>query len=62
LKKKKDVHEEDINFLINSRKSALKLEKEVSNFIKIECSEKGKILSREQVHDMVYKEVKKIIK
>jgi len=62
LKKKKDVHEEDINFLINSRKSALKLEKEVSNFIKIECSENGKILSREQVHDMVYKEVKKIIK
>lgn len=62
LKKKKDVHENDINFLINSRKSALKLEKEVPNFIKIECSKKGEILSREQVHEMVYKEVKKIIK
>jgi len=61
LKKKKDVHESDVNFLINSRKSALKLEKEVPNFIKIECSEKGKILSREQVHEKVYKEVKKII-
>jgi len=62
LKKHKDVHESDLNFLINSRKSALKLEKEVPNFVKIECSEKGKILSREQVHEMVYKEVKKIIK
>jgi hypothetical protein len=62
LKKKKDVHESDVNFLINSRKSALKLEKEIPNFIRIECSEKGKILSREQVHDLVYKEVKKIIK
>ncbi len=62
LKKKKDVHESDINFLINSRKSALKLEKEIPNFKKIECSEKGKILSREQVHEMVYKEVKKILK
>ena len=62
LKKKKDVHESDTNFLINSRKSALKLEKEVPNFIKVECSEKGKILSREQVHEMVYKEVKKIVK
>jgi len=61
LKKKKDVHEADINFLINSRKSALKLEKEVPNFIKIECSQKGKILSREDVHGMVYKEVKKIL-
>lgn len=62
LKKKKDVHESDVNHLINSRKSALKLEKEIPNFIKIECSAKGKILSREEVHTMVYKEVKKIIK
>jgi len=62
LKKKKDVHEADVNFLINSRKSAMKLEKEVSNFIKIECSEKGQILSREKIHEMVYEKVKKIIK
>ncbi len=62
LKKKKDVHESDVNFLINSRKSALKLEKEIPNFRRIECSVKGKILSREDVHDMVYKEVKKILK
>jgi len=61
LKKKKDVHESDVNHLINSRKSALKLVKEIPNFIKIECSEKGKILSREQIHEMVYKEVKKVL-
>lgn len=62
LKKKKDVHESDIQFLINSRKSALKLEKEIKNFIKIECSEKGKIMSREKIHGMIYKKVKKIIR
>jgi len=62
LKKKKDVHEMDENFLINSRKSAMKLIKEVPNFIKIDCSEKGKILSREQIHEMVYKEVKKVVR
>jgi len=50
------------NFLINSRKSALKLVKEIPNFIKIECSTKKEILSREAIHEMVYKEVKKIIK
>ncbi|MEI7616663.1 MAG: deoxynucleoside kinase, partial [Actinomycetota bacterium] len=44
LKKKKDVHENDVNFLVNSRKSALKLIKEVPNFIKIECSQKGNIM------------------
>jgi len=48
--------------LKNSIKSALKLEKEVKNFIKIECSKEGKILSREQIHEMVYAKVKKIIK
>lgn len=62
LKKKKDVHENDVNFLINSRKSALKLVKEIPNFIKIECSEKGKILSRETIHEEVYKKVRRILK
>ncbi|MFA6325385.1 MAG: deoxynucleoside kinase [Candidatus Paceibacterota bacterium] len=60
LKKKKDVHEADVNFLINSRKSAMKLEKEVPNFIKIECSEKGQILSREVIHQIVYEKVSAI--
>jgi dTMP kinase len=61
LKKKKDVHEADVNFLKNSIKSALKLEKEVPNFIKIECSANGKIFSREQIHEMVYEKIKKIL-
>lgn len=62
LRKKKDVHENDVNFLINSRKSAMWLSKTISNFVKIECAKKNKILSREEIHEMVYKEVKKIIK
>lgn len=62
IKKGKDVHEADINFLINSRKSALKLEKEIPNFIKIECSDKENLLSRENIHEMVYKEVKKVLR
>ncbi|MFA6355074.1 MAG: deoxynucleoside kinase [Candidatus Paceibacterota bacterium] len=61
LKKHKDVHESDTDHLVNSRKSALKLVKEIPNFIQIECSKKGEILSREQVHGMVYKEVKKVL-
>jgi dTMP kinase len=62
LKKKKDVHEADVNFLKNSIKSALKLGKEISNFIKIDCAPKGEILSREIIHEMIYAKVKKIIK
>jgi len=62
LKKKKDVHEADVNFLINSRKSALKLSKEIPNFVKIECSKNNEILSREAIHEMIYEKVKRIIK
>ena len=61
LKRGKDVHEVDENFLIDSRKSALKLVKEIPNFIKIDCEEKGNILSREIIHEKIYKEVKKIL-
>lgn len=62
LKKKKDVHEADVNFLKNSIKSALKLEKEVSNFIKIDCAPEGKILPREVIHEKIYEKVKKVFK
>jgi dTMP kinase len=61
LKKKKDVHEADVDFLTNSRKSALWLVKEVPNFIKIDCAPKGEILSREEIHEMVFEKTKKII-
>lgn len=58
---KKDVHEVDLEFKKNSIKSAIWLSGFLKNFIKIECSEKGKILSREIIHEMIYEKVKKII-
>jgi dTMP kinase len=61
LKKKKDVSEMDINYQKNSIKSALWLAKTQPGWKKINCSEKGEILSREQIHEMVYKEVKKVV-
>lgn len=62
LKKHKDVHENDVAFLENSRKSAMWLPKILKNFVKIDCAKKGDILSREEINEMVYKEVKKILK
>lgn len=58
---KKDVHETNIDHLKNARKSAMWLVNKIPNFIKIECSKKGDILSREIIHEKIYKEVKKII-
>ena len=62
LKRKTDLVEYDINYLSNSRKSAVWLSKVLPYFKKIECSKKGDILSREVIHEMVYEEVKKVLK
>jgi dTMP kinase len=61
LKKKKDVHESDVDFLINSRKSALWLAKTQKNWTKIDCAPEGEILSREIIHSFVYEKVKKVL-
>lgn len=59
---KKDVHEVDIEFQKNSRAAALWLSKTLPYFTKIDCVEKKTLLSREQVHEKVYKEVRQVIK
>jgi dTMP kinase len=54
LKKKKDVHENDVDFLINSRKSAIWLSKTIPNFIKVDCMGKKDIRTRENIHEEVW--------
>ncbi len=62
LGKKKDVHEKDVNFLENSRKSALWLAETQKNWIKIECAKNGFLDTRENIHREIYGKIKKIIK
>ena len=59
---KKDVHEKDVHFLENSRKSALWLAKTQKNWIKIECVQDGVLDTRENIHQKVYDKIKKILK
>jgi dTMP kinase len=59
---KKDVHEVDVAFQKNSRESALWLSKHLPYFKKIDCAPKKEILSREEIHELVYENIKKIIK
>ena len=59
---KKDVHESDPKHLENARKSALKLIKELNNFVQVDCAPKKKLLPIEDVHELVYASVKKILK
>ncbi|MEI6280785.1 MAG: dTMP kinase [bacterium] len=62
LGKKKDVHEKDVNFLENSRKSALWLAKTQKGWTKIECVKNDVLDTRENIHKEIYEKVKKIIK
>jgi len=62
LKKKNDVHEKDIKFLENSRKSALWLVKTQKNWINIDCMDGGTLEQPEQIHDKIYKKIKRVIK
>ncbi len=62
LGNKKDVHEKDVEFLENSRNSALWLANTQKNFLKVDCAPKNEILSREAIHEEVYKKVKALLK
>lgn len=54
LNGRKDVAEENLTYLKNSRASALMLVKENKNWRKIECCQQMTCLSPEQVHERVY--------
>ena len=62
LGKKKDVHEKDIKFLENSRKSALWLSKTQKGWVGIKCMEDGRLDTKENIHEKIYERAKKILK
>ncbi len=59
---KKDAHESDPQHLLNAKRSALNLVKEQNNWIDIRCVRNGKLLSREEIAEMVWEKVGEVIK
>lgn len=62
LRKKKDIVEGNIPYLTNSNKTANWLARTQKGWIKIECAKNGVLDTRENIHEEIYKKVKKIIK
>jgi len=62
LKGKKDVAEDNLMHLKNSRNSALSLYKENKNWEKVECCPNNICMSPEGVHENVYRIIKKKFK
>lgn len=59
--KKKDIVEGNIEYLTNSQKSAVWLAKTQKEFVQIECANKNILRTREDIHEEVYKKVKRIL-
>jgi dTMP kinase len=55
---KKDAHESDPQHLMNAKRSALNLVKEDNNWIDIKCARNGKLLSREEIAEIIWSEMK----
>ena len=62
LEGKGDQAENDPKHLEQARKSAQKMVAESNNWYRVDCAPQGALLSREEINDMIYKEVKKILK
>ena len=59
---KKDLAESNIKHLEDSQKSAIDIVKKNNAWTRIDCAKSDQILSREEIHEMIYKIVKPKIK
>lgn len=61
LKGKNDIHENDLKHLQDAKESAIKLVKKFNNWTRINCVKNNKLMSIEEVSEIVWKKVKEII-
>lgn len=56
--KKRDIHEDDLNHLRDAEQAYLHIAKLYPEFKLIECVQNGQILPAEEIHDIIWQEVK----
>lgn len=61
-KKKRDLYEKDLNHLRDAEKVYLEIAKTMKNFRLVSCTEDKHIMTRENISELVWKEVKKVLK
>ncbi len=62
LGKRKDIVEGDFSYLENSNKAALWLADTQKGWVKIDCVKNGEIDSRENIHEKIFANIKKVIR
>lgn len=61
LKGKKDIHENDLKHLRDAKESAIKLIKKFNNWTRINCIKKNKLMSIEEINNIIWEKVSKIL-
>jgi len=61
VKGKKDLAEMNKKHLLAARESALKIVKKGNNWKRISCAPKGELLSREDIAELIWTQIKKVI-
>lgn len=61
LKRREDVVESDDTYIENSIKSAAQIVKERNKWCRIQCTEDGELLSRQAIHKLILKQVRRVI-
>lgn len=59
--KRRDLHEKSLNHLKNAEKAYQEMSDLFPDFISMKCTENKKIMSKEKISELVWKEAKKII-
>ena len=57
--KKRDIHEAALEHLKNAEKVYLEIANAYPDFVLIKCMENNQIMSREKIHELIWREVKK---
>lgn len=58
---KRDIHEADLNHLRHAEQVYLEIAASFPNFSLIECSPQNRILTRAQINDLLWQEIKKVL-
>lgn len=59
--KKRDIHEADISHLRQAEQVYLDIVEQFNDFKKVECATNGEIMTREQISDLIWDEVVKVV-
>lgn len=59
--KQRDIHEEDLNHLKAAERTYLEIVEQFSDFTKLECTKNNEMMSREDIANLIWEKVRKII-